>query len=192
MNQSITQECYNDIWKYYGCSNTPILLNTENIKSVSDIIQNIRTISTSTNDLDREKCYGSNNTKNLEMSYGDKINKNEYYFAFNKYLTDGISAMSDNSEKDSFRNSNTYLNYGYNFTENFKIQNGLRVINSSINYDEVTAGRSDKNKSNNNEYIYNLTLSNKIENFNHKLIRNLNKEVVVNNSIHTQVLLFQI
>ena len=125
--------------------------------------------------------YGSNNTKNLEMSYGDKINKNEYYFAFNKYLTDGISAMSDNSEKDSFRNSNTYLNYGYNFTENFKIQNGLRVINSSINYDEVTAGRSDKNKSNNNEYIYNLTLSNKIENFNHKLIYGkyyINREVL--------------
>ena len=114
--------------------------------------------------------YGSNNTKNLEASYGTKNHKHEYYFAFNKYLTDGISAMTDNSEKDSFRNSNAYLNHGYNFTENFKIQNGLRIINGSINYDEVTAGRPDQNKSNNNEYIYNLTISNKIENFNHKLI----------------------
>jgi vitamin B12 transporter len=114
--------------------------------------------------------YGSNNTKNLEASYGGKNDKHEYYLALNKYLTDGISAMTDNSEKDSYKNSNTYLNYGYNFAENFKIQNGIRIIDSTVNYDEVTAGRLDKNKSNNNEYIYNLTLSNKIENFNHKLI----------------------
>jgi len=42
--------------------------------------------------------YGSNNTKNLEASYGAKNDKHEYYFALNKYFTDGISAMTDNSE----------------------------------------------------------------------------------------------
>ena len=114
--------------------------------------------------------YGSNNTKNLEASYGAKNNKHEYYFALNKYLTDGISAMSDNSEKDSYKNNNAYLNYGYNFSENFKLQTGLRYIDTLINYDEVTSGRADNNVSKNDEYLYNLSLANKINNFNHKLI----------------------
>ena len=114
--------------------------------------------------------YGSNNTKNLEASYGAKNNKHEYYFALNKYLTDGISAMSDNSEKDSYKNNNAYANYGYNFSENFKLQTGLRYIDTSINYDEVTSGRADNNISTNNEYLYNLSLANKVNNFNHKLI----------------------
>ena len=114
--------------------------------------------------------YGSNSTKNLEASYGAKNNKHEYYFALNKYLTDGISAMSDNSEKDSYKNNNAYVNYGYNFSENFKLQTGLRYIDTLINYDEVTSGRVDNNKSKNDEYIYNLSLANKIDNFNHKLI----------------------
>ena len=114
--------------------------------------------------------YGSNNTKNLEASYGAKNNKHEYYFALNKYLTDGISAMSDNSEKDSYKNNNAYVNYGYNFSENFKLQTGLRYIDTLINYDEVTSGRADNNISTNNEYLYNLSLANKINNFNHKLI----------------------
>ena len=114
--------------------------------------------------------YGSNSTKNLEASYGAKNNKHEYYFALNKYLTDGISAMSDNSEKDSYKNNNAYVNYGYNFSENFKLQTGLRYIDTLINYDEVTSGRADNNISTNNEYLYNLSLANKINNFNHKLI----------------------
>ena len=114
--------------------------------------------------------YGSNSTKNLEASYGAKNNKHEYYFALNKYLTDGISAMSDNSEKDSYKNNNAYVNYGYNFSENFKLQTGLRYIDTLINYDEVTSGRADNNISKNNEYLYNLSLANKINNFNHKLI----------------------
>jgi vitamin B12 transporter len=114
--------------------------------------------------------YGSNNSKNLEASYGAKNNKHEYYFALNKYLTDGISAMSDNSEKDSYKNNNAYANYGYNFSENFKLQTGLRYIDTLINYDEVTSGRADNNISTNNEYLYNLSLANKINNFNHKLI----------------------
>ena len=114
--------------------------------------------------------YGSNNTKNLEASYGAKNNKHEYYFALNKYLTDGISAMSDNSEKDSYKNNNAYVNYGYNFSENFKLQTGLRYIDTLINYDEVTSGRADKNISKNDEYLYNLSLANKINNFTHKLI----------------------
>ena len=114
--------------------------------------------------------YGSNSTKNLEASYGAKNNKHEYYFALNKYLTDGISAMSDNSEKDSYKNNNAYVNYGYNFSENFKLQTGLRYIDTLINYDEVTSGRADNNISKNDEYLYNLSLTNKINNFNHKLI----------------------
>lgn len=114
--------------------------------------------------------YGSNSTKNLEASYGAKNNKHEYYFALNKYLTDGISAMSDNSEKDSYKNNNAYINYGYNFSENFKLLTGLRYIDTLINYDEVTSGRLDNNKSKNDEYLYNLSLANKINNFNHKLI----------------------
>ncbi len=114
--------------------------------------------------------YGSNSTKNLEVSYGAKNNKHEYYFALNKYLTDGISAMSDNSEKDSYKNNNAYINYGYNFSENFKLLTGLRYIDTLINYDEVTSGRLDNNKSKNDEYLYNLSLANKINNFNHKLI----------------------
>ena len=114
--------------------------------------------------------YGSNSTKNLEASYGSKNNKHEYYFALNKYLTDGISAMNDNSEKDSYKNNNAYINYGYNFSENFKLQTGLRYIDTLINYDEVTSGRLDNNKSKNDEYLYNLSLTNKINNFNHKLI----------------------
>lgn len=78
--------------------------------------------------------------------------------------------MSDNSEKDSYKNNTAYVNYGYNFSENFKLQTGLRYIDTLINYDEVVSGRADNNISKNNEYLYNLSLANKINNFNHKLI----------------------
>ena len=88
---------------------------------------------------------GSDGTKNLAFSFGDSKNKHEYFISLDKFITDGVSAMNDNAEKDSFENEAILANYGYAISENFKIENNLRYNNSFLNYDAVNSSQTDSN-----------------------------------------------
>ena len=65
---------------------------------------------------------GSHSTKNIFFSMDNANNKFDYYLGLNKFVTDGISAMNDNSENDEYRNDGIVASYGYKFNKNFKLK----------------------------------------------------------------------
>ena len=101
----------------------------------------------------------SKNTKNISYSLDGSTDKFNYYLGLNKFLTDGISAMNDNDEKDQYRNDNIVGNFGFEINKNFKIQNSFRVSDSFYEYDEVKKSRVDSNDTTDNlEASYSLKL----------------------------------
>jgi len=101
----------------------------------------------------------SKNTKNISYSIDGANDKFNYYLGLNKFVTDGISAMNDNDEKDQYKNDNIVGNIGYNINENFKIQNSFRVADTFYQYDAVNKSYTDNNDSTDNlEASYNLKL----------------------------------
>ena len=106
-----------------------------------------------------EIATASENTKNILYSIDGADDKFNYYLGLNKFLTDGISAMNDNDEKDQYKNDNIVGNIGYKINENFKIQNSFRVSDSFYEYDEVVKSRTDSSDNTDNlEASYSLKL----------------------------------
>ena len=100
----------------------------------------------------------SNNTKNLNASFNGRNDTHNYFVGVNTFVTDGISAMNDNDEKDGYKNNGIVANYGYKINNFFKIENGLRLSKSILNYDEVTSGRLDNNKTKDEEISYSFKI----------------------------------
>tara|TARA_S200000501_G_scaffold311401_1_gene301923 strand:- start:3803 stop:5695 length:1893 start_codon:yes stop_codon:yes gene_type:complete len=104
---------------------------------------------------------GSNNLKNVSLSFDQKINNFDYYFGLNKYITDGISAMSHNDEDDSYRNDNAVLNIGYKINDNLRLENKLRANKSFLNYDTSNENVTDLNdRTKDREFSYVIRLIN--------------------------------
>ena len=101
----------------------------------------------------------SKNTKNISYSIDGADDKFNYYLGLNKFVTDGISAMNDNDEKDQYKNDNIVANIGYKINENFKIQNSFRIADTYYEYDAVDKSYTDVNDSTDNlEASYSLKL----------------------------------
>ncbi len=101
----------------------------------------------------------SQNTKNISYSIDGADEKFNYYLGLNKFVTDGISAMNDNDEKDQYKNDNIVANIGYKINENFKIQNSFRIADTFYEYDAVDKSYTDVNDSTDNlEASYSLKL----------------------------------
>ena len=110
--------------------------------------------------------YGENNSQDVFYSIDGANEKQNYFVGLNYYKTDGISAMSNDSEKDPYKNNSLTLNYGYDISENNTIENYLTLKESYLKYDEPTAGRDDtKNSSDNFEAHYNFKFKNTHNNF---------------------------
>jgi len=109
---------------------------------------------------------GYDNTKDVFYSIDGADQKQNYYMGFNYYSTDGISAMSNDTEDDPYENNSLVANYGYKISENNTIENSLTLKDSYLKYDEPTAGRDDtKNSSDNFEAHYNFRFINTNDNF---------------------------
>ena len=100
----------------------------------------------------------SKNTKNISYSVDGTNDKFNYYLGLNKFVTDGISAMNDNDEKDKYYNDGVVANFGYNINDKIRLENYLRYADSYLEYDEVTAGRADGNNTDDEERSYSLRL----------------------------------
>ena len=101
----------------------------------------------------------SKNAKNISYSVDGANDKFNYYLGLNKFVTDGISAMNDNDEKDQYKNDNIVANIGYKINENFKIQNSFRIADTFYEYDAVDKTYTDVNDSTDNlEASYSLKL----------------------------------
>ena len=93
---------------------------------------------------------GQSNTKDIFYSFEGADEKQNYFIGLNYYKTDGISAMSNDSENDPYENNSLTLNYGYKISENNTIENSLRFKDSYLEYDEPTDGRDDTLNSSDN------------------------------------------
>ncbi len=103
---------------------------------------------------------GSNGTNNVDLSFGNYYGNHDYYVGLSRFNTDGISAMNDApsiNDDDSYDNESFITNYSYAFNEKYSFRGSLRYSDSFLNYDEVTAGRTDNNNSTEDtELSYNL------------------------------------
>jgi vitamin B12 transporter len=115
----------------------------------------------------------SENTKNINYSFHGANKKFNYFVGLNKYLTDGISQMNDNDEKDMYRNDNIVGNFGYEINDNFSIENSLRFADTFYEYDTVVKSRADDGVSTDNiEFSNSLKLIHKKDNFKNTLSYN--------------------
>ena len=115
---------------------------------------------------------GSNKTHDLSVSLSGADEKNNFYLGLQRFQTDGISQMRHNNEKDRYRNNSIVANYGYAFNEKFEINNNLRVSETYLQYDAVSAisGYDNSEEADGVEGSYSLNFILKpIENFTNKL-----------------------
>ena len=119
---------------------------------------------------------GSNGTTNLNASFDGAEENYDYYISFNKFVTDGISAMNDapdTNDNDSYINQGIVGNYGYKFNNNLGFRSSLRFNDSFLNYDEVATGRTDlNNNTDDTELTYNLSLNYENDKFKNSLVYN--------------------
>jgi len=78
---------------------------------------------------------GSYGTHNLALSMSGADDKNDFYVGFERFITDGMSAMDNNEERDGYKNNTFVANYGYKFTDKLKIENNFRITNGYLQYD---------------------------------------------------------
>ena len=88
---------------------------------------------------------GENNTKSGFYSMDGANEIYDYYFGLNSYRTDGISAMSDNSEKDEYKNDSIFGNFGYKIYDDLKLENSIRFSQTDLDYDTVNNTLTDHN-----------------------------------------------
>ena len=108
---------------------------------------------------------GSFNTQKIDLSFDGKYNNYDYFVGFTNFSTDGESAMRDNDENDGYRSDSLTMNYGYNFNENFRVENYLYYNDSLLEYDSVSASQNDLEATDDQQAIYTGRLINTNGNF---------------------------
>jgi len=78
---------------------------------------------------------GSNSLYNIAGSIAGADEKNDFYVGIERFETEGISAMTDNDEKDAYRNGTIVANYGRKISDNIKFKSNLRFADTFLEYD---------------------------------------------------------
>ena len=116
---------------------------------------------------------GSYGTHNLGVSMSGANEKNDFYFGLERYITDGISAMDNNSETDGYRNNSIVANFGHKFNDKFKLENNFRLMDAFIEYDteaDKTDPRQDDEELMQSDFTFSTALKyNPSEKFNNSL-----------------------
>ena len=68
---------------------------------------------------------GSNSIYNIAASIAGADEKNDFFIGFERFETEGISAMTDNTEKDAYRNGTIVANYGRKISDFLKFQSHI-------------------------------------------------------------------
>ena len=79
---------------------------------------------------------GSHGTVNYSASYSGSDKVNDYYVGFERFQTEGMSAMTHNDEKDGYKNNSLVANYSRELPNNFKIKSNLRFSDATKQYDK--------------------------------------------------------
>ena len=128
------------------------------------------------NNTNYSYSYGSNNTNNLNASYGSSYVDHDFYFGINNFRTIGISAMNDEkhiNDNDGYTNKSLTGNYGYEINNNLNFRGSFRYNDSFLEYDVVQTGTTDFNtNTDDNELSYNLRLNYEKDKFKNTIIYN--------------------
>jgi len=90
---------------------------------------------------------GSNALHDLALSFSGANEKHDFYVGLERFQTEGISAMDDNSEKDEYRNNTIVANYGYELSDEIKFKTNYRLADTYLQYDTVDETYTDNNYS---------------------------------------------
>ena len=105
---------------------------------------------------------GTNGTHNLALSMSGANEKNDFYLGLERFVTEGISTMSDNNERDGYDNNTLAGNYGYKITDKIKLENSLRYMIANTEFDTIsrTSSRAlhDDDEQNQDELSFNTSL----------------------------------
>ena len=80
----------------------------------------------------------SHGTHNLSLGLSGADEANNFYVGFERYQTDGMSAMTHNDEKDRYRNNSIVAKYGRKLSEQIKFESNIRVAETYMQYDKET------------------------------------------------------
>ena len=73
--------------------------------------------------------------------------RDSYYLGFEKFHTDGMSAMTHNDEKDAYTNNSLIASYGKSLSNNFNFKSNLRLSETNKQYDkEINTATANHNE----------------------------------------------
>ena len=79
---------------------------------------------------------GSHRTINYSANYSGEDEDKNFYLGFEKFKTDGMSAMTHNDEKDGYRNNSIVANYSQKLSSKLKLISNLRFSDTYKQYDK--------------------------------------------------------
>ena len=129
--------------------------------------------------------------KERNLNYNILAKKDDHDFALNLngFFTEGQSAMTDNTERDSYRSDGITAKYGYQINESLRVENNLSYNDTLLEYDEPqhfdstwgnddgSGPRADENSTDDYEAAYNLRLIQNTGKFKNQLFFNKFKSV---------------
>ena len=90
---------------------------------------------------------GSHKTNNYSISFSGANEEDNYYVGFERFQTEGMSAMTHNDEKDGYKNNSLTANYGKILSDNLNFKSNLRLTETNKQYDkEVTSASATHNE----------------------------------------------
>ena len=79
---------------------------------------------------------GSHGTINYSASYSGSDDDKNFYLGFERFQTEGMSAMTHNDEKDGYKNNSLVANYSQNLSNELKFKSNLRFSDTYKQYDK--------------------------------------------------------
>ena len=79
---------------------------------------------------------GSYGTTNYSTSYSGSDDDKNFYLGFERFQTEGMSAMTHNDEKDGYKNNSLVANYSQNLSNELKFNSNLRLSDTYKQYDK--------------------------------------------------------
>lgn len=111
-------------------------------------------------------------TVNYSGSYSGADDNKNFYLGFERFQTEGVSAMTHNDEKDGYKNNSLVANYSQNLSNEIKFNSNLRLSDTYKQYDKevdtATATHSEEENSSQSsanvslEYKYNDKFINEV------------------------------
>jgi vitamin B12 transporter len=97
-------------------------------------------------------------TTNVNLNFDGKVNNFDYFFSATNFSTEGISARTDDREKDRYRNDNFVANIGYQISDQIRTETYVNYTDTFLEYDSVSLTATDDNSSDDQQTLFSTKL----------------------------------